>query len=322
MNAAVVTNPAHPPQWSAFDDPVVAPGETLVTISAAALSPLARATAAGTHYSAAGAIRSVAGVDGVGRLADGRRVYCAFPRSPWGTMAQCVPIRSELWTPVPDFLDDVLAAALGNPGMASWVALLDRARLAPGETVLINGAAGSAGRLAIQIAKHLGASRVVATGRDAAQFPALQSLGADRTIDLTLPDDELVDAFYHAVYNDGVTVVLDFLWGASAERLLKAIARPGSGPVAPHIRFVQIGAVSGPTIALDGSTLRSSGVELLGSGLRSVALSQLVGRIGEMLRAAKAGNFTVETVTRPIDNVESAWNENTAGRRLVFLVAS
>jgi NADPH:quinone reductase-like Zn-dependent oxidoreductase len=321
MNAAVVANPAHPPQWSAFDDPVAAPGETIVTMSAAALSPLARATAAGTHYSAAGSVRSVAGVDGVGTLADGRRVYCAFPRSPWGTMAQRVPIRSELWTPVPDALDDVRAAALGNPGMASWVALLDRARLAPGETVLINGATGSAGRLAIQIAKHLGASRVIATGRNPGEFPALRALGADRTIDLMLPGDQLVDAFYHAIYDDGVTVVLDFLWGDSAERLLKAIARPGNGPVAPRIRFVQIGAVSGPSLSLDAATLRSSGVELLGSGLRSVALSQLVGRIGEMLRAAKSANFTVDTVTRPIERVETAWNENTAGSRLVFTVS-
>ena len=318
MKAAVVAKGDAAPRWTEFADPVAADDEVLVEISAAAVSNLARATASGTHYSASGATESIAGVDGVGRFGDGSRAFCAFPRPPWGTVAQRVPIRLELLAPVPPDLDDVAAAALGNPGMSSWVALLDRARLNPGETVLINGATGAAGRLAIQIAKHLGAHRAIVTGRDPSAFPQLEQLGADRCIDLSLPERDLVDAFYDAINDRGVTVVLDYLWGASAQRLLEAIARRGPGPAAPRIRFVQIGAISGATIPLDGSVLRGSGVELLGSGLRSVPLERIVARIGEMLDAAAQEHFAVDTVTRPMEDVATAWNEDTGRKRLVL----
>lgn len=318
MKAAVVTNGAPPPRWTDFADPVATENETLVTVAAAALTSLARATASGTHYSASGAASLVAGVDGVGRLADGRRVFFAFPRAPFGAMAERVPIRTDFFTDVPDEVDDVTAAAIGNPGMSSWPALLGRAKLAKGETVLINGATGTAGRLAIQIAKHLGAGRVIATGRNAADFEALRALGADRTILLTLPPERLVEEFYRAVYGDHVAIVLDYLWGTSAEAILSAIARNGDGPVAPRVRFVQLGAVSGPQITLAASTLRGSGVELLGSGLRSVALSRLVSYIGEMLHAVVPAKLTVASVTRPLQEVETAWNQDFGGRRLVF----
>ncbi len=318
MKAAVVTEPGQPPKWTDFADPVAMAGESLVAVTMAALSPLTRARAAGQHYSSTTAEAFVAGADGVGRIPDGRRVYFAFVRSPFGAMAQIAPARIELTAPVPDDLDDVTAAAIANPAMSSWAALLDRAKLQPGESVLINGATGAAGRLAVQTAKHLGAKTVIATGRDAAQLERAAALGADRTISLTLPGDRLVDELYESMVDSDVTIVLDYLWGASAQQLLTAIARNQNGPVAPRIRYVQVGAISGAEISLDASLLRSSGVELMGSGLRSIALARLVARIGDALAAASAAKFEIDTTTQAMEAVESRWNDDTAGRRLVF----
>jgi NADPH:quinone reductase-like Zn-dependent oxidoreductase len=317
VKAAVVIGKAVP-RWTDFPDPVPAADETLVSVQAAALSPLARARASGQHYSSTQADAFVAGVDGVGRLDDGRRVYFAFVRAPFGAMAQLAPARRDLIAPIPDDVDNVTAAAIANPAMSSYAALLDRAKIQSGESVLINGATGAAGRLAIQVAKYLGAKTVIATGRNARQLEMARALGADATIALTLPDERLVDAFYAALIDCDVTIVLDYLWGRPAELLLAAIARNQAGPAAPRIRFVQIGAVAGSVISLDGSVLRSSGVELLGSGLHSVAHAQLVRRIGEALAAVSSGKFVVEVTTRPMDSVEAAWNEDPGSRRLVF----
>jgi NADPH:quinone reductase-like Zn-dependent oxidoreductase len=318
VKAAVVTEPGHAPKWTDFADPIATPDETIVSVTAAALSPLTRARAAGQHYSSTTAAAFVAGADGVGRLADGRRVYFAFVRSPFGAMAQLAPARVELTAAVPDDLDDVTAAAIANPAMSSWAALLDRAKVQPGESVLINGATGAAGRLAVQIAKHLGAKTVIATGRDADQLERAAALGADRTISLRLPGDRLVDALYEGMVDSDVTIVLDYLWGPSAQHLLTAIARNQNGTAAPRIRYVQVGAISGAEISLDASVLRSSGVEIMGSGLRSVSLPRLVAGVGEALAAASAAKFEVDTTTQAMEAVESHWNDDTAGRRLVF----
>ncbi|MGA8535671.1 MAG: zinc-binding alcohol dehydrogenase family protein [Candidatus Tumulicola sp.] len=321
MKAAVVTAGGAAPQWTDFPDPALVPGEMLVSVSAAALSPLARARASGQHYSATNAATFVAGVDGVGRLQDGRRVYFAFVRTPFGAMAQVAPARADCIVPVPEDVDDVTAAAIANPAMSSWPALCDRAGFQPGESVLINGATGAAGRLAVQIAKHLGAKNVVATGRNAEQLERAAALGADRTIPLE-PDDGLDDALHAALVDCDIAIVLDYLWGVSAQRLLAAIARNAAEPAAPRIRFVQIGAVSGSEISLDASVLRGSGVELLGSGLRSVPQARLVSRIGEALAAVVPAKFEVDATARPMVDVQAAWNDDTGGQRLVFVLDS
>lgn len=318
MKAAVVSEAGRAPQWTDFADPAAGEEELLVTVTAAALTPLTRGRAAGQHYSSAASGRFVAGVDGVGRFEDGRCVYFGFPRAPFGAIAELAPVRRGLVAAIPADLDDVAAAALANPLMSSWAGLRDRAKMERGESVLINGATGSSGKLAVQIAKYLGAKSVVATGRNAEALASATALGADRTISLALPAGQLADALYSAVVECNVAIVLDYLWGASALEIMRAIARNQSGDAAPRVRFVQVGAVSGPEIALDASLLRSSGIELLGTGLRSVALAELVRGIGEALAAASVAKFEVDTTTRPMAAVEAAWNEDTGGRRLVF----
>ncbi len=319
MNAAIVHSFEAPPQFGTFTDPVPEAGTQLVTVTAAALSPLVRAQASGKHYSSKTRFPFVPGMDGIGRLEDGSRVYFAFPQAPNGAMAERTVVRDQLIVPVPKDLDDVTAAALANPGMSSWAALTARAKLVPGETVLVNGATGSAGRLAVQIAKHLGAGKVVATGRNSARLDALRALGADVTISLEQSDEALRRRFQEEV-GAGVDVVLDYLWGHSAEVFFSALAGSGSGEAAPRLRYVQIGGAGGPVISFPASVLRSSGLELLGSGLGSVSHAGLVGAIGVMLQAAVPAGLTIDTEAMPLAEVEDAWTRDTGEKRLVLTV--
>jgi NADPH:quinone reductase-like Zn-dependent oxidoreductase len=184
MKAAIVVEAGNTPIYGDFREPVPANGEVLVTVKAAALSNLVKGRASGRHYSSSGEVPFVVGVDGVGHLEDGRRVYFVLPKAPFGSMSEKTVIRPSQCVSLPDNLDDVTAAAIANPGMSSWAAFKVRARLMAGESVLINGATGTAGRLALQIAKHMGARKVVATGRKVDAVKALAALGADVTIPL------------------------------------------------------------------------------------------------------------------------------------------
>jgi NADPH:quinone reductase-like Zn-dependent oxidoreductase len=181
--------------------------------------------------------------------------------------------------------------------------------------VLVNGATGTAGRLAVQIARHLGAGRVIATGRDADALRSIAVLGADVTI--PLGGDDLEDRL-KARFAEGVDIVLDYLWGASAERVLIAGAKAGAE--ARPIRFVQIGAIGGPDITLPAAVLRSSAIELMGSGLGSIPLDRLVAAIGELLQAVVPSGFQVAATPVPLAAAEQAWLQDDSRRRTVFTV--
>ena len=317
MKAAVVTDRNAPPTWSAFAEPTVTDGEAIVTVEAAALSPLTRAIASGKHYSSAATENFVAGIDGVGRLDGGRRVYFAFPRAPFGAMAERAPVLDAHYADLPSGVDLVTAAAIANPGMSSWVALAERARFQRGESVLINGATGVAGQLAIQIAKHLGAKYIVATGRRGEQLARLRELGVDHVLTLSEPEPELTASFRKALHDFHVDVVLDYLWGEPAKLLFAAIAQSHRDDDR-RLRFVQIGSIAGAQISFDSSVLRSTNLEVLGSGLGSVTQPRLVACIGDLMRAIDPAGLHLETETRRFEEVGEAWNIETGSRRLVF----
>ena len=214
MKAAVVFDLQQGPVWADFTDPQADARHSLVKVNAAAISHVVKGRASGKHYSFDGRLPFVVGIDGVGTLADGQRVYFAFPTAPWGSMAQWAPVAVENCLPLPDNLDDITAAAMANPGMSAWAALVKRAGLAAGESVLINGATGSAGQLAVQIARFLGARKIIVTGRNPQMLAAL---GADVCIDLTA-DDLTLQAQFSEQAAQQVDVVVDYLWGRSAQR--------------------------------------------------------------------------------------------------------
>lgn len=319
MKAAIVVEAGKTPVYGDFKEPVPAIGEVQVTVSAAALSNVVKSRASGTHYSSSGQPPFVVGIDGVGHLDDGRRVYFVLPKAPFGSMSEKTIIRPSQCVFLPDDLDDVTAAAIANPGMSSWAALKERAKIVTGETVLVNGATGTAGRLAVQIAKYLGAKKVVATGRNTEALKALSALGADVTIALGDAGDAFEDALKEQFGGDGIDVILDYLWGQSAERIIIAGAKAGKDAV--PIRFVQIGSVSASDITLPSAALRSSAITLMGSGIGSIPVDRLVKSIDDLMKATVPGRFKIETRTFPLSQVENVWATVGNIPRTVFEIA-
>ena len=318
MKAAVITKPGATPVFADFNDPVPQAGEELIAVTASALSHVTKSRASGSHYTSPGSLPAVVGIDGVGRTRDGRRVYFVLPEEPFGGMAEKAAVGTDQCVPLPADVDDVTAAAIAIPGMSSWAALNERAHLVAGENVLINGATGTSGRLAVQIAKYMGGKRVVATGRNAEALEQLKGIGADATIPLTQSPKELATAFMEQFAGEGIDVVLDYLWGQSAEALIVAAAKAGKDGV--PIRFVQIGALSGGTIALPSAALRSSALVLMGSGIGSIPLDGLVGAIRGVLQAVVPGKLKIETKVVPLADVEATWNKDSSASRIVFAV--
>lgn len=314
MKAAVVRGVGQTPVYAETTEPVPGAGEVRVRVAASALSQVTRSRASGSHYSASGVFPFVAGIDGVGVLDDGSRVFFMLPSAPNGAMAEATVVAAARCLPVPDDLDDVTAAAIANPGVSSWAALTERARLKAGETVLINGATGIAGKLAVQIARHLGADRVIATGR---RPDALASLGVDKTITLTGERDALEDQL-KTEFALGIDVVIDYLWGPSAETILIAGAKAGREAV--PIRYVQIGSSAGPEINLPSAVLRSSAIELMGSGLGSIPPRKLGAAFAAVLQATVPAGLKIATRTVALADVETAWTAADDGQRTVFVM--
>lgn len=316
MNAAVVQSFDTLPGYATFADPVPADGERLVSVTAAGLHPIVKALAKGAHYGSTGVLPFVPGVDGVGKLEDGTRVYFGAAHPPFGSFSERSLASGLICIPLPDGLDDVTAAAIANPAMSSWAALTARAKFAPGESVLILGAAGVAGQLAIQIAKYLGARRVVAAGRGS--LDKLKGLGADAIIQTDQEPAAVVSALRGEIAGSGIDVVLDYLWGEPAERFFEAIAQKGLSKSAPRVRYVQIGESAGKTVPLSASMLRSSGLELLGSGFGSASFGQLRQAIKSFFEVAAKHPFQFRTKAVSLRDVEALWNTEEKGVRLVF----
>jgi len=318
MHAAVVHAFDAPPRYTTFADPVAAEGDLPVTVTAAGLHPIVKALAKGTHYGSTGELPFIPGVDGVGRLENGSRVFFGISRTPYGTFAERALAANWMCIPLPEGLDDATAAGIANPGMSSWVALTERAKFVAGEGVLILGATGVAGQLAVQIAKRLGARRVIAAGRNPQALEMLKELGANAVISLDQEHEPLVAAFRSEYAGTGVDVVLDYLWGHAAECALEAISQKGLRKAASRVRFVQIGESAGPAINLRAASLRSSGLELLGSGFGSASLNQIRAAIEEFFKAAVKEPFQFKIRTAPLSDVEALWNSPEQGTRLVF----
>jgi NADPH:quinone reductase-like Zn-dependent oxidoreductase len=313
MKAAIVTAAGLNPVYREFATPTAGAGQELITVRAAALSHLAKARAAGAHYSSDGVYPAIAGVDGVGTTQDGRRVYFAIPDAPFGALAEFCPIAANRCVPLPDALDDITAAAIANPGMSAWAALVERAHLVRGETVLINGATGTAGRIAVQLAKYLGAGKVIATGRNPEE---LAKLGVDLVIPFTKDMAQYEDALQQA-FASGINIVIDYLWGQTAQAILSAIVK--SVVDATPVRFVHVGAASGEdNIVLPGAALRSSAILLMGSGLKSVPMPVLLQSIRSVFEAVQPAGLAITTNVVPLSQVEQVWAKDTGKPRVVF----
>ena len=323
MKAAIVTAAGKTPIYGDFAMPVAKDGEAIISVRAAALSNLTKSRASGAHYSSAGIFPAVAGTDGVGLTQAGQRVYFAMPEAPYGSLAEFCPINSRRCVDIPDTLDDVTAAAIANPGMSAWASLVERAHLVAGETVLVNGATGTAGRVAVQLAKYLGAARVIATGRNLQELEELKQLGADVTIPFALDAQHPSGAsdYEEALkrsFADGINVVIDYLWGESAKTLIVALAKTIEDR---PVRFVHVGSSSGEAnIELPGAALRSAAITLMGSGIGSVSRQGLAQSIGSIFKAVKPAGLKIATRVVPLSEVESVWDKAPGKPRVVFTI--
>ena len=306
MKAAVIDSPERGPRFADFAEPVVADGETLIEVTAAGLHPIVRMLASGEHYGSQGTLPMIPGIDGTGRSPDGTRVYFGGVRPPYGPMAQRAAASFVL--PLPDGLDEVTAAAIINPGNGAWLALTRRAALQPGETVLVLGATGVSGRIAVALAARMGAGRVIAAGRNRV---ILDQLGATATVALGGPDDAA--ALADAAGQDGIHVIIDYLWGHPTEAAIAAITRRGMAHAAPRVRLVEVGQMAGPAISLPADVLRSSGLEILGSGPGTIPLAEIISAIPPFMAIAATGDLPIDLDEVPLAEVESAWQRSSGG---------
>lgn len=304
--AAIVTDFARPPAYGEFEIPEPQDGEELVDVLAAGLHPRVRSGASGTHYTSTGRLPLIPGIDGVGRRADGSLVYFALDDDRFGSMAARAVIDPRRVVPLPDGADVVRIAAAMNPAMSSWVALRRRIELAPGAAVLVLGATGNAGSMAVQIARLLGAGSVIAAGRDAQRLARLKGLGADLTIPLT--DDPAATSAALADAAADVDVVLDYLWGAPTERAIPALLTARTDRSRP-IDWVEIGSVAGPDISLPSAALRSAHLRLIGSGQGSIGGREYLAELPSLVDAIDEGRIDVTARTAQLTDIESVWNE-------------
>ena len=313
MKAAVVRGPHQTPAYGDFADPVARDGFTVLEVVASALSNATRARAAGSHYSSTGGFPLVPGIDGVGRDDSGQRFAFLLPEAPHGGMAERTLVRDALCLPVPDGVGDVLAAAIINPAQSPLGALRARADLQPGEAVLINGATGITGQVAVQIARHLGAGRVVATGRNRAALDRLTELGADHTVDLSAEPDAVRAEL--ETHTEGVGVVLDYLSGPPTEAVLAALARHQAGT---PVRYVIAGTSASAATSVPTSVLAATPLTLMGSGIGAVRVPEILQSVRDALQIAATVPLQIDIEERPLREVAEAWTVNQDRRRVVF----
>jgi NADPH:quinone reductase-like Zn-dependent oxidoreductase len=321
MKAAVIYHKDSLPEYVDFPEPVVEDEEEiLVRVKAVAIKHFDKGRASGSHYSADAPRESgrVTGGDGICLLDDGTRVYGLGVS---GMLAEKATIHKDRMVKVPSALDDATAAALPNAVIGAAMGLRFKVDIRPGDVVLINGATGFTGRVAVQIAKLYGAKKVITTGRNASSLHDLVMLGADETISL-LQDDEKITAKLKEIHADTpIDIVIDYLWGHTAEMILGCIK--GNGRFTNRIRSV--GAVTGDIVRLSAATLRSVNLQLTGSGLGAWSkqeVSQLLTEIlPGMFQYAVEGKLTIQTITHKLENIAELWQLDVPnGKRLVVII--
>src|SRR5690348_9239423 len=310
-HAAVVRSFGTPPRYEAIPLPEPASGHLVqVDVLAAGLHPRVRSAADGSHYTSEGVLPLVPGIDGVGRTSNGELLYFVLPDTAFGSMAERTVIDRRRAFVLPATSDPIAVAAAMNPGMSSWVALRRRIDFQPGQDVLILGATGNAGQLAVQIARHLGAGRVIAAGRDSDRLKLLTGLGADDVVSLTGENPGAAAA--------DVDVVLDYLWGHPAEQAMLALAKARTDRAKP-LAWIQIGSIAGPDISLPSALLRAADLQIMGSGQGSVSITGFLAELPALAAQISAGAFTLDPLPMPLTQVEQAWTTpTTPGQRLVL----
>lgn len=309
MRAAIIREYGQPPQLGDWEEPQPAEGGEVVEVLAGGLNPVDLRIASGTYLAGAPPLPYIAGREGVGRLHD-QVVYFDAPRHPFGSFAERTLIDPRCAVTIPPDLDPALAVSFGIAGLAGWLPLEWRARLQPGETVLVLGASGIVGQIAVQAARILKAGRIVAAARNEEGLRRARELGAHATVQLGATDD-LTGALRQAA-EGGLDVVVDPLWGEPAAAAVEAIN--------PHGRLVQIGQSAGSHATISSSAVRGRNAEILGhlNALAPLEVRQAAYR--RMVELAAAGELTVEVDRVPLQQAPEAWQRQSGSPRRKLVI--
>jgi NADPH:quinone reductase-like Zn-dependent oxidoreductase len=308
VRAALIRELGATPEVGDAPEPDPADGEVVVEVLAAPLNPIDVNVSAGRFHGGHPEFPYVPGCEGVGRVAGSDRLVWALGAIGLrrdGTMAERVAVPEAEFVDVPAGADAALAAALGIAGLAGWMPLSWRAPVREGETVLVLGASGTVGLVAVQAARLLGAGRIVAAGRDMSRLERARELGADEVVAL---DGDLRGA----VGDGGANLVVDPLWGVPIAAALDVCA--------PRARIVQLGQSAGPTATLASAAVRGKMLDILGFNDYAVPRDVLAEQYRRLVEHAVAGRIEVDLERVPLDGIADAWRrqaEGSAGRKLV-----
>src|SRR5215218_4905984 len=320
MRAALLTEPGQAPVWGQHPDPSPAAGHTLVAVTAAPIVPLDQLCASGTSYFGRPATPYVPGVQGVGivvrseGLPEGARVFFSTTAgmAPGdGSLAERCLVRDDDVIVIEDDVDDVPLAALGMSGVAAWMVLTARARLQPGERVLVLGGGGAVGQAAVGAAKALGAARVVAVARSPEALERARGAGADEMVPLVGDVDALTARFRDAL-GEGADVVVDPVFGIAATAASRVLAERG--------RLVNLGGASGDVAEFSSAVLRSRTADVLGYTNNALTPAERAEALKAVFRHAAEGRLAVAAEVLPLDAAPEAWVRQASGKAGARLV--
>jgi NADPH2:quinone reductase len=303
MKAAMINELGSPPELADRPDPSE---DAIYEISAVSLNPIDINVGAGRYFGGHPELPFVPGCEGVGRAADGTRVYLfsgGLGLSRDGLLAERASAPADLGIPLPDGVTDDVAAACGIAGMAGWMPVVWRAPVKDDDRVLVLGATGTVGLVAVQAAKLLGAKHVVAAGRNAERLARAAELGADATV--SLDTDDLAGAFKEAAGGDGPTYVVDMLW---AEPVVAA-----TQAAAPGWRLVQVGQSAGAEAPLASAAVRGKMGEIYGYTDFAVAKEVFRDYYLRLVGHAAAGDIVFDIETYPFERIADAWDRQANG---------
>ncbi len=310
MRAARITELGRPPEVSDAPEPS---GDAVYEVTAVALNPIDINVGAGRFFGGHPELPYIPGCEGVGRAPDGTRVYLnghglGLRRD--GCLSERVAGPADLGSPFPDEASDELAVACGIAGLAGWLPVSWRAPVRPDDRVLVLGATGTVGVVAVQAAKLLGAQRVVAAGRNEERLRRAAELGADATV--SLGEEDLVAAFKDACGGEGPTLIVDPIWGPPAAA---AIASAANG-----FRLVQIGQSAGAEASLASSHIRGKMGEIYGHTNFAVPEAELAEEYAQLVRHAAAGEIVIDIETYQLEQVAEAWQRQADGAACKIVV--
>lgn len=306
MKAAVLRQYGTIPVYQDFPDPqVTSDDEVLISPVASSIKQLDLSKAAGTHYTKFASMPTVVGTDGVGLTEDGKRIYATGMT---GMMAQHALVKKQSGISIPDGLDNATAAALPNTLVGSDLALLEKGRIKPGDTVLVDGATGATGSMAVQMAKIHGAQTVIVTGRNPEKLAYLKTLGADMTINLKQEDSKVIADLINAYREAPFDVIIDYLWGRPAELIMTALSKVKS--VKP-MKFISVGGLDNPEARVASQLFRSKHINLLGSGIGSfspqVLQEYLRANLVNVYNLVLQNRIIFHTNTFSLEDISKAW---------------